>query len=270
LCTDRIVTISPQQRAEINEVFRVGRREQFNVIPLGIDVGETSEASRSLREEIGAAPDEALVGIVGRLCAVKNHELLLNAAARLTDETARVRFVIIGDGHLRGALENETRRLGIIDKVSFAGLRNDVTALYKELDVVALTSLNEGTPVTLIEAMNSGRAVAATEVGGVVDILGNRSSAGGSFSVWDHGVTARSGDVEGFAEALRFLIANPDLRLKMGQRGHVFVRKHLSRERLLSDVEHLYCELATDAQVERGKVHPPFQVSKRSIGNRPV
>jgi glycosyltransferase involved in cell wall biosynthesis len=247
LCTDRIITISQQQRREISEQFRIGRPDQFRVVPLGIDVDEATEGPHRVRQEFGIARDERLIGIVGRLCEIKNHAMFLESA-RLVGKRGgpnlRVRFIIIGDGHLRGKLESLSRHLGIADRVLFAGFRKDALSLYPDLDVVALTSLNEGTPLTLIEAMCSGRAVAATEVGGVIDIMGARQAASEGFSIWDHGVTAPSRDVEAFARALQYLIERPALCRDMGERGQMFVKSRLSKERLVSDVQELYGELS--------------------------
>jgi glycosyltransferase involved in cell wall biosynthesis len=103
--------------------------------------------------------------------------------------------------------------------------------------------LNEGTPLTLIEAMNSGCAVVATEVGGVIDILGQRGEQRVEFSCWEHGITTSVRDVAAFANALQLLLTQPDLRRLMGERGRDFVRTNLSRERLLQDIATLYREL---------------------------
>ena len=157
-----------------------------------------------------------------------------------------MRLVIIGDGHLRPAVEKQASELGIADKTVFTGFREDATSLYAGLDIAALTSLNEGTPLTLIEAMCCGRPVAATEVGGVVDVMGSRRASGEGFTIWDHGVTAPSRDADAFARALRFLVERPELRLEMGERGRAFVRTRLSRNRLLSDIGSLYRELVND------------------------
>jgi glycosyltransferase involved in cell wall biosynthesis len=116
-------------------------------------------------------------------------------------------------------------------------------SLYADLDLVALTSLNEGTPLTLIEAMCCGRAVASTEVGGVVDLMGGRRVTRDGFSVWEHGVTAPSRDADAFARALRFLVEQPELRREMGARGRAFVRAQLSKDRLVRDIDVLYREL---------------------------
>lgn len=252
-CTDRIITISPQQRHEINEVFGVGRAEQFRVIPLGIDCDEAQRQhpGQSLRAQYGLAAGQLALGIVGRLCEVKNHALLLQVLARLKEQnpsfSQQVRCFLIGDGELRESLEALTDELGLRDCATFTGFRADVAALYRELDIVVLTSLNEGTPLTLIEALNAGRPVVATEVGGVVDILGERRETLAGFSHWEHGLTARSRDVAGFASALANLLEQPELRQQMGARGQAFVQTRLSRTRLIKDIETLYRELATKA-----------------------
>ena len=248
LVTDRIIVISEQQRREIHEQFGVGRAEQFSVVPLGIacDEAEQLAKARSLRDEAGVTETETIIGVVGRLCAVKNHALLLQAAAALFADPAYkqgLQLFVIGDGELRQELETLAQQLHIADRVVFTGFRSDAVALYQEFDVVVLTSLNEGTPLTLIEAMNQGRAVVATEVGGVVDILGQRQGSSDGFTIWEHGVTAPSNDEKTFARALRYLLERPELRRAMGQRARAFVRTKLSRERLLQDIAGLYQEL---------------------------
>jgi glycosyltransferase involved in cell wall biosynthesis len=252
LCTDRVIVLSDQQSREISGRYRIGRPEQFRIIPLGLDLDEDLEevqgGASGLREELGIADDQTAIGIVGRLCEVKNHGMFLDTAVRiLRDPSARARFVIVGDGHLRKELEQQSMRLGISDAVRFTGFRKDAASLYAAMDIVALTSLNEGTPLTLAEAMRRQRPVAATEVGGVEDLMGERRSSIDGFTVWDHGVTAPSGDVEAFARALRFLIEHPELRNQMGESGRAFVTMRMSKERLLSDIERLYNELSGPA-----------------------
>jgi glycosyltransferase involved in cell wall biosynthesis len=246
-CTDRIIVVSEQQRREICDSFRVGRPHQFRVVPLGLDFDELAEDCGQLRAASGVSRDEVTIGIVGRLCEVKNHAMLLESAARLINgrnsSEAPLRFVIVGDGHLRADVERKARDLGVADNVLFTGFRKDATALYADFDLVALTSVNEGTPLTLIEAMGCGRAVAATEVGGVVDVMGSRKMSQDGFTIWDHGVTAPSRDADAFALALRFLIERPDLRREMGERGRAFVRANLSRNRLVSDIQTVYRDL---------------------------
>jgi glycosyltransferase involved in cell wall biosynthesis len=251
--TDRIIVISEQQGREIHEVFRVGRREQFAVIPLGIDM--SAYASRQdrprLRAELNASDDDVLIGIVGRLTEIKNHGLFLQAAAWLKKTTeVKVRFVIIGDGNLRRGLEEQANSLGLGSDVSFLGTRNDPEDFYPALDIVALTSLNEGTPLTLIEAMANTRPIVATSVGGVVDLLGlpvaqdaQPGDAVAGYQLCERGVSVATGDAEGFARGLARLIEDRGLRSKLGRRGLEFVTQNYAKERLLRDVSALYREL---------------------------
>ncbi|MGZ8834427.1 MAG: glycosyltransferase [Pyrinomonadaceae bacterium] len=252
LVTDRIIVVSEQQRREINEDFGVGRPEQFTVVPLGLDLSLFSDwqAKRSrLREELNASEDEILIGIVGRLTEIKNHAMFLRAAARVKElsgtssDQRLVRFVIIGDGSLRGPLETQARQLGLAEDVIFLGTREDPEFFYPALDVVVLTSHNEGTPLTLIEAMASERPVVATAVGGVVDLLGARVADGDSYTVCERGISVKSGDVEGFAEGLTRLVRDEGLRKELGRRGRQFASRNYAKERLIDDISNLYEQL---------------------------
>jgi glycosyltransferase involved in cell wall biosynthesis len=193
-----------------------------------------------------------VIGAVGRLCEVKNIAMLLEATAKLARDNptlgSKLRLVLVGDGHLRVQLEEQAHRLGIQNRVVFTGFRQDAAGVYSDFDLLALTSLNEGTPLTIIEALNLGCAVVATEVGGVVDLMGQRGEQCDGFWVWDHGVTTKSGDSASFARAIEFLLCRPDLRSEMGERGRAFVRAHHSRQRLLNDVTDLYRELALGSE----------------------
>lgn len=247
--TDRIIVISPQQLFEINEKFGVGKAEQFSVVPLGLDVALFSDwrgRRKNLRDELNAAEGDLLVGIVGRLTEVKNHRLFLEAAARFHKEDGTgkgvVRFLVIGDGHLRQELEAHAQALGITEKVHFLGTLNDPEIFYPALDVVALTSLNEGTPLSLIEAMANARPCIATAVGGVVDLLGSATKSNG-YAIAKRGVLVESGDAEGFSQGLMRLLKDERLRDDLGARGLEFVRLKYSKERLLEDIAGLYADL---------------------------
>lgn len=234
LVTDRLIAVSPQQGAEIGNDFRVGRQGQIKVIPLGLDltIFADSQARRArFRQELGVDDETILVGIVGRLTEIKNHQMFLNAVARLKSD-ARLRFVIIGDGSLRPALEQQAESLGLAASVIFAGARKDPEYFYPALDIVALTSLNEGTPLTLIEAMANARPIVATAVGGVVDLLGEV-----------RGICVPSGDEKAFAEALEKLAADRGLRKELGARGLQYVERVHSKQRLVEDIRSLYGEL---------------------------
>lgn len=256
LITDRIVVISEQQQREINEEFRVGRLEQFAVIPLGLDLSlfaDWRKRGKSFREEIGVATSDILVGIVGRLTEIKNHELFLRAAADFKNRVCPrstesvVKFVVIGDGALRVKLEHVATSLGLKDDVIFAGSRRDVENIYPALDIVTLSSLNEGTPLTLIEAMANARPVISTAVGGVVDLLGDPVSRNSEalFVTCERGLSVPVGDAAAFADGLGYLVDNSTLRREIGERGLLFVERKYSKDRLLEDISALYTDLMT-------------------------
>ena len=270
LCTDRIIVLSPQQRDEICGRFGVGRPDQFQIVPLGIDFSEPVGPDSSLRTEAGAGDADVLVGIVGRLCEVKNQSMFVKAAAALIsqdssrnssldskssdfiadklandDSSSSARFVVIGDGPLRSQLERESDDAGLNGRIIFTGFRKDATSLYRDLDIVALTSVNEGTPLTMIEGLAAGRPVVSTEVGGVVDLMGELQGRAEGFSVWEHGITVPSGDAAAFARALKYLTGAPDLRKQMGEAGRAFVTRRMSKDRLINDIESLYFRMLT-------------------------
>jgi glycosyltransferase involved in cell wall biosynthesis len=253
LITDRIVVVSEQQRSEISEEFRVGRSDKFSVIPLGLDLGVFAgwrERRDPLRHELGLTHDDILVGIVGRLTEVKNHKLFLESAAVFKKRFAgakqkTVRFVIIGDGSLRQELERQAIALGLQENVIFIGSRRDMENIYPALDVAALTSLNEGTPLTLIEAMANARPVISTSVGGVIDLLGPAISkdTNRSYTICERGIRVPPENAEAFSAALSLLVANESLRREIGDRGLQFVNSRHSKDRLLEDLRELYVEL---------------------------
>jgi glycosyltransferase involved in cell wall biosynthesis len=236
LVTDRLIVVSAQQGAEIGNDFRVGRKGQIKVIPLGLDLSVFADhASRRalFRQELGIDDETMLIGIVGRLTEIKNHQMFLNSVARLKKSSGpKMRFVVIGDGSLRESLEQEARSLGIESDVIFTGGRRDPEYFYPALDIVALTSLNEGTPLTLIEAMANARPCVATAVGGVVDLLAE-----------DRGICVPRGDEEAFAAALQRLAADRQLQKEFGARGLEFVQRVYRKERLVEDIKGLYHEL---------------------------
>jgi glycosyltransferase involved in cell wall biosynthesis len=252
LITDRIIVISNQQRQEIHDVFGVGRADQFVVIPLGLDLDAFAEPQKRreiFRAGLGIKPEEILVGIVGRLTEIKNHELFLQGVARFKSNqsssasSSRVKFVVLGDGNLREQLEKRAQALGVAGDVIFAGSRKDPENFYAALDVVALTSKNEGTPLTLIEAMANGIPVISTAVGGVVDLLGEVQSETPEYQVCHRGLSITPNDPVGFAAGVRRLVDDADLRGELGSRGLEFVTQNYSHKRLIADIRALYSKL---------------------------
>jgi len=275
--TDRIVVITEQQKREIHERFRVGSNDQFTVIRLGLDINQYAEnnGNRSLlRDQFGIRPDEILVGIVGRLTAVKNHELFLRTIsefkqASLNAGERRVRFIIIGGGGLRRELEQMVMRLGLSEDVIFAGNRSDPENFYPALDIVALTSKNEGTPLTLIEAMANSRPLLATAVGGVVDLLGEpappRQTT--SYVICERGISAATEDPKSLASGLGRLVRDGELRRVLGENGRHFVERNYSKQRLIDDVNNLYQELLRPDQPVSVATHAAKRNAESRIQN---
>ena len=200
-----------------------------------------------MREEINATDEEILIGLVGRLTEIKNIKLLLKVAKLFEEKgqanSSKIRFLVIGDGNQRQILEREANELGIAQRVAFLGNRNDPEIFYAGLDIVALTSLNEGTPLSLIEAMANGKAVISTAVGGVVDLLGEIQEKCDGFNICERGLSVASGDVEGFYRGLKYLAENQEVRKSLGANGLKFVTENYSKERLVKDIAALYKNL---------------------------
>lgn len=232
--TDRIIVLSEQQAHEIADVYQVAPREKIRVIPLGFDLDGFLSAEQhcgKLRAELGLPSDALIVTIVGRLVPVKNHRLFFEMARRVAAELPQAHFVVVGDGELRPALEEEAASLR--DRTHFLGWRRDLPVIYADSDVVALTSVNEGTPVALIEAMASGTPVVATRVGGVPDIVHDG----------EMGLVVEPNNADALTAAVRELLCNSAQREKLGAAGRSSVRERFDKQRLIEDVTQLYDEL---------------------------
>jgi glycosyltransferase involved in cell wall biosynthesis len=252
--TDAIVAVSEAQKNELFGKYGIGKPEQYRVIPLGLNLGPFTQATRergALRSELGLSRNgESLVAIVGRLTAIKNHRLLLESVSALTTKNSdtRARFLIVGDGELRKDLEKMTAELALKERVIFTGWIRDLGSLYADLDVLAVTSNNEGTPVAVIEAMAAGVAVIATDVGGVRELISERGTQNaeleeGEFEICERGVLVRKGDTEAFAEGLKYLLEHPEDCREMGRRGREYAKENHTTERLVADIDKLYKSL---------------------------
>jgi len=245
--SDAVIVLSPQQRDDIVDRFRVAPAERVFVVPLGLDLSldDRQTGGRPLRAELGIPDTAFLVGIVGRLAPVKDHGLFLAAAAILARTRPEAQFVVVGGGPPEAGLMALAARLGIADRVHFLGLRTDLARVYAGLDAVALTSRQEGTPLALLEAMAAGRPVVATAVGGVPDILlrewhGPVEDRTFRRSEQPRGVLVEGRDPEAFAAAVELLIAEPARRRALVEEGRRYVRRCHGLDRLVDDVEAVY------------------------------
>lgn len=238
LYTSRVVTVSESVKNELL-ALKICKENKIKVIPLGL---ELENLLRIPIKDSGVLN----IGIIGRLVQIKNHRLFLEAAAKIIGENANpeLRFKVIGDGELRRELEEYSHKLNISERVDFLGWQKDLTSVYSNLGIVALTSVNEGTPVSLIEAMAAGKPVVSTDVGGVRDLFGEEQNTGikpnANFKILERGIAVNSQDYFSFADALSLLLQNNELGERMGRQARQFVAKRFTKDRLIKDIEDLY------------------------------
>ncbi len=256
LVSTRLITLSPSLRSELADLG-VAPHEKVSVVPLGIELDSFLERQEGVsgqslfRMELGLSEGLPLVGIVGRLVPIKDHATFLDAASIVVRKEGDKRselthFVIVGDGELRWNLEERAQALGIAERCHFVGWRSDLPEIYESLDLVVLTSRNEGTPLCLIEGMAAARPVVATCVGGVPDLLLNPEENKTSpappeegFQEIPVGTLVRAGDIVGLAKAMAHLIDDPELSIRAGRAGRERIRLY-SIDRLVDDLEVLY------------------------------
>ena len=237
--SDRIIAISPAIRQELLTTYRIGRDANYRVVPLGFDLAPFAAVDDRARGEARRALDlpagAPVIATVGRLTAIKQHRLFLDAFARVLKSHPTAIALIAGGGELEDDLKAYAASLGIADRVRMLGWRRDLPTIYAATDVFLLTSRNEGTPVALIEAMASGVPGVSTAVGGVIDVIGSN----------DTGRTAPFGDAGALASAVSELVSDPQLRAEMGRRARARVLAHYDINRLVNDIATLYRELLT-------------------------
>ena len=230
--TDRLIAVSPEVRDEL-VALGVAPERKFSVIRLGIELeprvafeGDVTE----VRRRHGIPSDAFVVGWFGRMTAVKRTDDLLTTLAALRDRGVDALLLLVGDGADRARLEQRAHELGVARFCVFLGYQEDVAPWYAVCDAVALTSVSEGTPVTIIEALAAGRAVVATSVGGVPDVVDDGET----------GYLVPPGDIEALAERLAELARDPERRDAMGREGRERVLRRYAVERLVDDVDELY------------------------------
>ena len=233
--TDRMIAVSEQVKSELM-TYGIGSADQIVVIPLGFDLEPFLDGAAhrgAFRRGLGLDDNVLLIGIVGRLFPIKNHHLFLDAAAQVASEDDAARFVIVGDGILRRELEEHTRRLGLADRVIFTGWRHDLPRIYADLDVLVVSSKNEGTPVSAIEAMASGCPVVATRVGGLPDLVKHGET----------GYLVPSEDAAALANGILHLLRHRECAQRLRVTARMWVRERFRTARLVAEMEALYRDL---------------------------
>lgn len=234
-----IIAISNIQKDELVKVFKIAPEHKVKVIPLGFDLNPFHENLEEKREKVRTEynlTDEIAVAIVGRLAPIKNHDLFLEAV-KLTQEKTKQKlvFFIVGDGELKDELEAKVNVLKAENGVDirFTSWIRDIKTFNAGMDIICLTSNNEGTPVSLIEAQATNKPVVTTDVGGVRDIVLEGET----------GFIVPKGDSLAFAEKLLLLTENKELRNSMSEKGWEFVKDTFHYTRLVKDMEEYYKQL---------------------------
>lgn len=243
----RIIALSNTQRHQIANQYAVCAAEKIEVVPLGINLDAFMQADALKRQQFRTKyylnDSQIAVGIVGRVVPVKNHAFFIKVVAALHHLFPQLRFFVVGDGPLRRKLQQEAKNLGIEQTffpeepkpatLCFTSWITEVDVALAGLDIVVLTSLNEGTPVSLMEAQAAAKPVMATRAGGIEDIVVDGHT----------GFTVEQGNLQDFCDKLSALVHNPGLRSQMGQNGVLFAKKQFQKERQVEDLNLLYHQL---------------------------
>lgn len=246
--SDAIVAISDVQKKELSGDFKIAAADKFRVIPLGLDLDNfiinQEEKRNKFRTEFGLDDNTVAIGIIGRLVPIKNHSLFLKSLKYvLNNTTVKVKAFIIGDGESRSDIERLANSLEIKytqhtdtahpHPLIFTSWRKDVDTICAGLDIIALTSLNEGTPVSLIEAQAAGKPIVSTRVGGIADVVLENKTA----------LLSEITDERTFSDNLLRLVNDPGLRQKFSHAGKDHVVSKFSYHRLVNDMSSLYHHL---------------------------
>ncbi|WP_372897476.1 glycosyltransferase family 4 protein [Stieleria sp.] len=233
--TDAFIAVA-QSHGKFLHQFEGFPQGKVHVIRNGVDCerfGPNEAYRREVREELKLDPGAQLVGIVAALRSEKNHSLLVRAAAQLRDRHPQLHWLIVGDGPERGAIERLAEELQVADRIHLLGTRHDTPRLLSALDVFTLCSLNEASPVSILEAFACEVPVVASDVGSVGEtVIDDRT-----------GRLFASEDLDAMSQAIEQLLGDPALRRRMGQAGRDLVLRTGSLESMVAGYQNLATSL---------------------------
>ncbi len=232
--TDVIITLTPQER-EDHLKLRIAPERKFAVIHSGIDLGKfraVGFAQAEAKRALGIEPATVVVGTAGRLTAIKGQDTLIRAVSELVRGGGDVALVLLGEGELRGELEELARRLGIGPQVRFLGWRSDVADVMAAFDIFCLPSLNEGMGKVLVEAMALAKPIVASDIGGIRDLV----------RPGENGILVPVGDPAAWVAAITRLTGDPQERRRMGEAGRGLAPLY-SAEEMIKKIDRLYGNL---------------------------
>lgn len=235
-----IIAISNRQKTELSEIHKICPKDKIKVINLGFDLAPFHEKRVKYRDEIRAEyqieKNDIAIAIVGRLAPIKNHDLFLDSLDQVLPKTTKsVKVFIVGDGSEKEHIEQRVNELNekYENRIKMTSWIKDIGRFNAGMDLVCLTSDNEGTPVSLIEAQAANIPVITTNVGGVIDIVDEGET----------GYIVPPKDVNSFANCLLDLCEDEKKREKMSQNGWSFVQEKFHYNTLVKNMETYYHEL---------------------------
>lgn len=244
-----IVAISNKQKQELSESFQITAKDKIHVVPLGFDLTKftlNKESNRiEFREKYNLKDDQLAIGIIGRLAPIKNHSLFIESIAHLKQKgITNFKAFIIGDGDTRNTIVEACEQFNVswsnnptdnVDVIFTSWITNVEWALHG-LDIVTLTSLNEGTPVSIIEAQAAGKYVVSTNVGGIEDVLHPEC-----------GLLSEISDKISFFDNLYKACTQKEQLQKSAEKGEKWALSKFSYMRLVDDMRQLYTQLLKSA-----------------------
>ena len=233
--SDVLIAVSPEVRDELVE-HGVAPRDKFAVIRLGIPLEDRlgdATADLDYRRLYGIPREAFVVGWVGRMTGVKDTGAVLEIVRATRERGIDAVLCMVGDGPDREPLEQLAQDLGIASSTYFVGYQSDVAGYYHLFDAFVLPSVNEGTPVSVIESLASGTPVVANRVGGVPDVVRDGVD----------GFLVEPGDTAAAADRLALLAGDAQLRARLGESGRASMFERYSVSRLVDDVDRLYRSL---------------------------
>ncbi len=239
-----IIAISELQSMELSDVYKIVNRSRIEVIPLGFDLlkfnNQLIQKREITRSDYNLESDQIAIAIIGRLAPIKNHELFFEIVNLVNQETTKkLVFFIVGDGELNSFIEDQIKQftdLGI--DIRFTSWIKDIATFNAGMDIICLTSKNEGAPVSIIEAQASQVSVVVTDVGGVRDIVVDNKT----------GFIVPKDNARIFVDKLLTLIENESIRKEFGENGWKFVRDKFHYSRLVKDMEVYYKSLMEEGR----------------------
>lgn len=212
----------------------------YNGVPLEDFGPAPTDRVRALRQELGIAEEEKVVGAVGRLHRQKGFEFLIRAMPKILAEHPNTRFVIVGDGALRGDLERLAAEVGVSKSVIFAGFRPDIADMLSVFDIMAIPSLYEGVPLTVFEAMAQAKAIVSTDVDGLGEVLTDGETA----------LLVPPGDPDALAARIGALLGNPERAAALRRRCET-ERRRFDAQSAVDRMQELYEEITAERSTLR-------------------